>query len=321
MEESTLMQACQPAARITQSVATLISSCPLCAADQLNDLYVTRDRHYGIAGSYRVVKCANCSIVLLNPMYSDDALAAFYPSDYYAYQDQFQSNRWRRLTKRLLGYSKGTKEPSFPLPGRVLDLGCGSGWFLEELRSQGWDAYGVEISESASDLGRKLRNLKIFRGALPQAQFPSGFFDYVRANHSFEHISCPNETLDEIRRILKPHGKLLIGVPNIGSFNARLFKRYWWHLCAPVHAFSYSADTLCRMLAKHDFRVEKVTFNSDYFGIIGSLQIWLNRKTARKSMEGRLVNNYFLRFACQWFANFMDLARTGDMIEVTAVKA
>jgi SAM-dependent methyltransferase len=297
-----------------------LQNCPLCNAADFKELYVAKDRHYGISGFFRVVCCLKCFLVMLNPMYSDLELAAFYPGDYYAYQDNFQTRKWREFARRILGYHVGTKDPRFEKPGSVLDLGCGSGWFLEGMRRLGWDTYGVEISEQAALLGRKSRGLRIFHGTLKDAKFPSMFFDYVRANHSFEHISRPNETLEEIRRILKPEGKLLIGVPNISGLNARAFKQYWWHLCAPVHAFNYSSGTLGQFLQKHSFQVEKVRYNSDYFGMLGSLQIWLNRKNERKSMHGKLVNNYSLRLVCQCAVNLMDLAGQGDMIEITASK-
>jgi len=294
--------------------------CPLCGTGRFKELYVAKDRHYGIRGFHRIVRCNECFLVFLNPMYSGEELAAFYPNDYYAYQDNFATSRWRQLARRILGYLVGTKEPKFERPGTVLDLGCGSGWFLEHLRAQGWSTYGVEISDQAAVLGRESRGLQIFSGTLQEAKFPSEFFDYVRANQSFEHMSCPNETLDEIYRILKPKGKLLLAVPNVASVNAHIFKQYWWHLCAPVHAFNYSKETLLRFLKKHQFQVERVSFNSDYFGILGSSQIWLNRKNGKKSGEGWVVNNYPLRFVCQCVANLLDFAGQGDLIEITAVR-
>jgi SAM-dependent methyltransferase len=243
-----------------------------------------------------------------------------YPSDYYAYQNLFGLNRWKQFLKGMLGFSLGTKDPHFESPGSVLDLGCGSGWFLESMRARGWTTYGVEINGSAVKLARDSTGLEIYCGVLPEANFPAESFDYVRSNHSFEHMSDPHETLDEIRRVLKPRGKLHIGVPNIDSLNARTFKRYWWYLGAPVHPFNYSVSTLSHLLAKHNFRVETVRFNSDFYGILGSLQIWLNRKNRGKSTEGGVVNNFLLRLICQWIANLVDLFRLGDEIEITAVK-
>jgi hypothetical protein len=87
-----------------------------------------------------------------------------------------------------------------------------------------------------------------------------------------------------------------------------------------VHPFNYSVSTLSRLLAKHNFRVEHICYNSDFFGILGSIQIWLNRKNAKKSTEGGFVNNLFLRITCQWMANLIDFLGWGDEIEITAIK-
>jgi|HubBroStandDraft_6_1064221.scaffolds.fasta_scaffold239312_2 SAM-dependent methyltransferase len=298
----------------------ILTCCPLCEATDIRELYVAKDRHYQIAGLHRVVRCASCALIFLNPMYSDEKLASFYPGDYYAYQEQAQNSPRKEILKRLLGYKTGTKDPSFDGPGTMLDLGCGSGWFLEKMRSRGWTVLGVEISEPAAKLGRD-KGLDIFCGTLQEANFPSEHFDYVRSNHSFEHINCPQETLEEICRILKPHGKLLIGVPNTKSLSAFVFREYWWYLTVPVHVFNYSAENLPSLLTRHNFRVKKIRLNSDYHGIIGSFQIWLNRKSDKKSSEGKVFNNYLLRLACQWTVNLIDLFGWGDCIEVTAVKA
>jgi SAM-dependent methyltransferase len=188
------------------------------------------------------------------------------------------------------------------------------------MRDKGWDAYGVEINSAAAEMGRKLVGPNILGCALRQASFPSNFFDYVRANHSFEHISCPNDTLDEIWRIMRPSARLLIGVPNVAALNARIFKEHWWYLGAPVHPFTYSVETLRQLLEKHRFQIVKVTYNSDYSGILGSAQIWANRKNGRGSTEGALINNPVLQVFSHWAAKCVDLFKAGDAIEIIAVK-
>lgn len=298
----------------------ILTRCPLCEATDIREIYVTSDRHYGIPGLHRVVKCASCSLIFLNPLYSDEKLASFYPDDYYAYQERADNSPHKEILKSWLGYRTGTKDPSFARPGTMLDLGCGSGWFLEKMRARGWIAQGVEINKPAARLGRA-RGLDIFCGTLQEAKFPSEHFDYVRSNHSFEHMSCPHETLDEIYRILKPHGKLLVGVPNTKSVSAVLFAEHWWYLTVPVHVFNYSVENLSRLLTNHNFRVEEVNFNSDYHGLIGSLQIWLNRGGQKKSAEGLVFNNHLLRLVCQWSANVIDLWGRGDCVELTAGRA
>jgi SAM-dependent methyltransferase len=253
-------------------------------------------------------------------MYSDEELSALYPADYYAYQNNFSRSRWKEIIKTMVGLRFGTLDPRFNTPGRMLDLGCGSGWFLREMQDRGWDVYGVEINSIAAELGRREAALNIFAGTLQQAGFPSNFFDYVRSNHSFEHISCPAETLDEMHRVLKPGGRLLIGVPNVASLNARVFGQYWWYLGAPVHPYNYSVNTLSLLLKKHHFAPIKVSYNSDYSGILGSSQIWSNRKNGQISTRGALINNPILKVLSHWTAKCVDLFKAGDAIEITATK-
>jgi predicted SAM-dependent methyltransferase len=184
---------------------------------------------------------------------------------------------------------------------------------------RGWDSHGIEINERAAANGC-LRGLQISKGTIQDAKFDAKEFDYVRASHSFEHITRPHDTLNEIHRLLKPTGQLLLAVPNVDSLPARLFKRYWWHLCPPVHPFGYSVETLTRLLEQHGFRVTKVVFNSDYVGLLGSLQIWLNRHNARRSFDGPVFRNRALRVLCGWGEKLCDVMRVGDMIEVHAQK-
>lgn len=298
----------------------VLEQCPACESATQQELCVTRDHHYGILGEYRVVQCESCELVFLNPMYDDSELAPLYPDDYYAYQDHFQElSRARRFLKRLLRYGCGTKDPSFGRPGRVLDVGCGSGWVLARMRDQGWEPYGVEINKTAARIGNEAK-LRIFEGTLLDAHFPADFFDYVRLNHSFEHMSRPNETLREIYRILKPGGCVLIGVPNHAGLNARIFGPYWWYLGVPVHPFNYSATNLANMVTRNQLQVVTLTYNSDFSGVLGSLQIWLNRNNGRKSTEGFLFNALPMKIACHWIAKILDQCRQGDVIEIVASK-
>ena len=301
-------------------MANVLQNCPLCGSTEIKEWLWGTDPHYGIPGRHQFVRCGECALVFLNPMYSDEELKALYPEDYYAYQEEVQAGRWKTRAKRLLGYWQGTKDPGFEIPGEMLDIGCGAGSFLAAMRDRGWSVRGVEINESAAQKAQA-KGLDVFCGTLQVARLASESFDYIRASHSFEHMTRPHEVLDEVYRLLRPGGKLLIAVPNRRSIAAHLFGKNWYHLCPPVHAFQYSVTSLSRLLTMHDFDVDRIVFNSHYAGMLGSLQIWLNRNTQRRSFEGRAFNNYGLRVLAGWIENAADLLRLGDMIEVTASKA
>lgn len=296
-----------------------MASCPICSTHEFESLFKATDPHYGIAGEYCIVRCRGCGLRFVDPMYSDEDSARLYPEDYYAYQDPHRSPKWKMICKRILGYRLSSKDPKFSVPGRMLDVGCGSGEFVAAMKAQGWDAQGIEISSSASQAGQ-LKGLQIACGSLGDEKYPSETFDYVRASHSLEHMSNPDTVLDELHRILKPTGRLLIAVPNCDSWNARMFKQYWWHLCPPLHAFGYSVESLSHILVRHRFHVQQVTYNSDYLGILGSAQIWRNRNSDRRSSEGWLFANRLLRVVCGWLARLEDAVHRGDMIEVVATK-
>lgn len=298
-------------------------SCILCRGNNRKLLYRTRDRHYGIPGEFDLYRCEGCGLVALTPMLTEAELNQFYPDDYYAYQ-QFEpeENVTIARVKRILGMVVTTKDPKFDRPGTMLDIGCGSGRFLSKMRQKGWEVHGVEPSQSAAELGRRQWQLDIRNGTLPRASqgWPDGMFDYIRSNHAFEHIPNPLDALNEMRRLLKPSGKLFIGVPNIESLPASLFGRYWWYLGAPVHTYNYSPRTLRKITEMAGFRPLSIKHNSDFGGVTGSLQIYLNRNNGQTSGEGALINNGLCRIAGRWVAKLLDLAGTGDGMEIVCEK-
>jgi len=299
----------------------VLDQCPVCDSTKQRELYVTKDRHYGIQGDYRVVQCEACELVFLNPMYEDSELVPLYPEDYYAFRDQSRKvGATKQIIKKVLGYEFEAKDPKFNNVGKVLDVGCGSGWLLARMHDQGWQAYGVEVNKAAAKLAAEQTGLSIFNGTLPDANFPANFFEYVRLHHSFEHMSRPHEILREVFRILKPDGTLFIGVPNYSSFNARIFGRYWWYLGVPVHPVNYSVKNLRSLLARNGFHIKTLTFNSNYSGLLGSLQIFLNRNHGNRTGDKIALGVVPLKMLCLWMAKIFHWCRRGDAIEIVASK-
>ena len=303
-----------------------LSSCPLCGHRIFRNIVMAYDRHYGNPGKYPVVECESCSLWFMNPMPTIEFLARAYPSNYYSYSAQAPSQRnsepiikkLKKLTRKVIGYTSGwTGDPKFDQPGSILDVGCGSGAFLLQMREKGWDVHGAELSLEAAKRGREL-GLDIFGGTVEAACYPNNSFDYVRSNHSFEHIHNPREVLREIRRIIRPNGLLFIGVPNVKSLMSKLYGTYWWYLGAPVHTFGYSPATLAELLAQEGFRVIRVNYNSTFAGVFGSLQIVLNRENGESSESGWVYNNPGMRLLGHWIARIADFVRVGDCIEVIA---
>jgi SAM-dependent methyltransferase len=302
-----------------------LRECPLCGGREFVSRLRARDYHYGNSGEYTQSECRQCTLAFLDPMLEQAELAAFYPRDYYAFADRIEAAKPNHTLKAKIWKLVGprdhvTRDPEFEKPGTMLDIGCGAGGFIIQMRDKGWDVKGVEPNVAAADYGRNKKGLDIFPGLVMDARFPDESFDYVRMNHSFEHMEHPNQTLDEVYRILAPNGKLMIGVPNRDSFNARLFGRFWFHLALPLHAFSYSVQTAQRMLQKHDFKVERVVFNTEQTPLLVGMQLCFNRNDVSPGFQGRLSTSALATFVCYWAARLQNVLHVADVIEITATK-
>jgi ubiquinone/menaquinone biosynthesis C-methylase UbiE len=230
--------------------------------------------------------------------------------------------KWDRIKKTcaklLLGFY--TKDVSlFEFKGlNVLDIGIGDCEYLKRLKKLGAKTNGVEIRKDACNKGNSL-GLNIFHGTLNEAKYSDNYFDFVRSNHSFEHLTDPIGELKEINRILKANGIFYVGVPNTSSIAFKIFKKYWYYLGVPFHPYSYSVENLSLLLKKNGFSVKRVVYNGNFNGLLGSIQILLNSRNKKNSEEG-LFTNIFTRIIFHQIARFLNAFKMGDCIEIVAVK-
>jgi SAM-dependent methyltransferase len=135
--------------------------------------------------------------------------------------------------------------------GKVLDVGCATGFFLEIAQERGWDVYGVELSTYAARLSQKKFGKNIFNGTLEAACFADNEFDLIALSDLLEHIPEPLAFLQEVRRILKPGGMAMIVTPNVASLSERLMRGKWSHY-KTEHLYYLSPRTIGRFLERSD---------------------------------------------------------------------
>jgi SAM-dependent methyltransferase len=295
-------------------------TCPVCGSDDTAPGFEARDPHYGNPGEWAERECRQCRSLFLDPVPTPAQIAGFYPEEeYYAYRPAAQKSRLSSALRRLVGFDTGTKEPAFDRPGRVLDFGCGAGDFLAGLQARGWECHGVELNPGAIGAARE-RGLDVRSAIDGPGGFEDDTFDYVRANHSLEHVVDPRHVLEQMYRVLKPGGTLFIGVPTRDGLPAKVFGRYWWYLGAPVHPVTFSTQGLVSLLRSIGFRPTRVGTNSDYGSVAGSLQIYLNRHSSRRSTEGLIFRFKPAVLLGHWTAQLLDPLGLGDKLEVVARK-
>jgi SAM-dependent methyltransferase len=148
-----------------------------------------------------------------------------------------------------------------------LDVGCGTGALLAALRQDGWAVQGVDPDATLARQAREERGLAVFVGDLAAAAFPNEHFDLVVLWHVLEHLPAPLATLGEVRRVLRPGGVAVIGVPNAASLQARLLGRYWAAYDVPWHLSHFSPGTLGKLLEQAGFRTVRLACFSGSWSI------------------------------------------------------
>jgi len=268
--------------------------CNLCDADNAELVFVEKDRLMKLPGTFRLVRCRQCGLVYLNPRPTPKEMITFYPQEYdpYATAPQDEPSSISRLD-RSYGDWKRVRAvmAARPQGQRLLDLGCATGNFLHMMqRSSQWQVKGVDPSPEATRYARERRGLDVFTGELTEARYPDGYFDVVTLWQVIEHLHDPKGTLSEIRRILKPGGLLLISTPNLQSWDARLFGRYWAGLDAPRHLYVFSSQTLGRLLNATGFRVDGMyNLNQYYSPFARSMQFWLDEHLGNEPLRRALI--------------------------------
>jgi len=162
--------------------------------------------------------------------------------------------------------------------GKLLDIGCGSGEFLNRMRKLGWDVMGIELDRKAIKLAREHFGLNIYEGTLEEASFSENEFDAITMNHVIEHLCDPITTLKKCYRILKPRGKLVVITPNIESLGAYLFDGAWLGWDPPRHLHLFSPHTLRNCAKRARLQVMKIFTTSR-----GASEIWATSRFIRRN--------------------------------------
>ncbi len=288
---------------------------------RLPDLLLDRPRTIAT-----LVRCLNCGLVYQNPRPSLAEMGQHYPAEYESYDPSPNPERMSWLARQayLHGQRKRSRAVTrFMKSGRLLDVGCATGDFLAAMqRKPGWSVCGVEINDHAAAIARRQHGLEVFSGTLEQAAFEAGVFDAVTLWDVFEHLHDPRATLREIHRLLRPGGALVIRVPNLDSWDARLFGPVWAGLDAPRHTYVFSRSSLKRMLAAEGFHILRMRSEMGGYPVfVLSLRFWMTRRgIARHRREGMagLLYHPLSRLLAAPIFYLQDLAGRGPLLTVTA---
>ncbi|KRD11387.1 methyltransferase [Flavobacterium sp. Root901] len=151
--------------------------------------------------------------------------------------------------------------------GKILDIGAGTGDFLLTAKNDGWNVIGVEPSERAKNIAKQKGISFVEEISLLE----NNSFDVITMWHVLEHVPNLELQIQELKRLLKPTGTLIIAVPNFKSYDANYYKEFWAAFDVPIHFWHFSKKAIKSLFEKVDMKLEKVLpmkFDSFYVSLL-----------------------------------------------------
>lgn len=283
--------------------------CELCGS-RGKELYTGQtDRLYGAPGEWNLKRCTNadCGLVWLDPRPVEEDIALAYRR-YYTHQSEVGGVTRRhvvgpayQLLRGILARVTGlineqkairTRYIGDQLPGKLLEIGCGSGDYIALMRTLGWDVEGVETDPIACQCAREANALSVHEGTLASADYAVDSFDAIVMNHVIEHVHDPVALLKECYRIVKPGGHVVVVTPNIESWGHGKFRENWRGLEPPRHIHIFSPTTIelaARLAGFYRMKIRTTPANADI--IIGaSMDLKASVKSGANMDKMRYLN-------------------------------
>lgn len=250
------------------------NACPVCGAASVDKKLAAED--YTVSHqSFEIWQCAGCSLRFTQDIPDLLSVGSYYLSDaYISHTDTSEGfinslyhmvrrrtlQRKLQLVKKATGIQKGT----------LLDVGAGTGAFVNTAQLDGWSVTGLE-----PDAGTRQRAGSLYGITLQTTdtlfQLPAGSFDAVTLWHVLEHVHELHDYMEQIKKLLKVNGRALIAVPNYTSYDANAYQQYWAAYDVPRHLYHFSPAAIEKLLQLHGLQlleVKPMWYDSFYISML-----------------------------------------------------
>jgi SAM-dependent methyltransferase len=286
---------------------TNAKTCVICGSGDTTPVF--------IKDGFQLGRCSKCGLTFVTNPPTSSELDKLYSFDQ-GYHSNFASPAADMLPQVSAARRHLRDLARFRTEGKLLDVGCSVGVFLNEARNSGWVVSGVERSSDSARVGRERFGLDIIAGELTEDTFGDDAFDVITMWDVIEHFENPLSALKIVARVLKDDGVLLMETPNIDGLFPRLSYKlahkldYWPHPEPPGHLFQFSKRSVSRLLESAGLRAV----------YIGDRRIPLSYSFGRPRdlLQSPKRLAYAVAFAP--FAAVGPMVRQGDSLVVAAVK-
>ena len=284
--------------------------CPICKGKSFGHHLKALDHNF--SGDYfSISQCNNCGYRFTNPRPKEKTIGSYYKSDNYVSHNSskrgiinkiyhvVRAYQFRKKRKEILSLKK-TKE------NELLDIGCGTGDFINYMKRKGWNVAGVEADQKARELAKKKVDLEVYSSVNDEKLSK---YDVITMWHVLEHIYDLDYFFKKTKLLLKENGVLVIAVPNSNSYDASYYGKDWYAYDPPIHVSHFRKKDIENISNIHGLKLEAVRpliFDSYYisrlsekksknYSIFGLYRGFISNNKAKRSGEYSSLTYYLFK--------------------------
>ncbi len=289
--------------------------------DRLNKCKLCKNQELRVLNGYEdageLVRCSRCGMVFANLIPSESILAEHYGG--YGMFAGLSETTIKRYNELLDKFEK------FRVTNKILDVGCGEGFFLEQAKKRGWEVHGTEYAPQYVEACKR-KDINMHTGVLDLENYQLGSFDVIVSIEVIEHLLYPVQELEKFFKLLRSDGLAFLTTPNFNSFSRRMQGKNWSVISYPDHLNYFTPRTLDQAMRITGFNNGKI--NTAGISISRLQQALFRKKTIPVSensskdackhepldtkWQSRIEHNAVLRITKTGINKILNLTGSGD---------
>ena len=250
--------------------------CPVCGSAAIKVVLTAKDQT--VSGEeFKIMECDSCSLRFTQDVPTPESISSYYKAeDYISHTDTSKGliNRiYKVIRKRTLANKRKLIQKFTALKkGAALDVGSGTGSFVNELKQNGWNATGLEPDPDARRVAKQLYDVELLDADMFYRLKPEGY-DAISLWHVLEHVHDLTSYMQQLKALLNKNGKLFIAVPNYTSLDSTIYSEYWAAYDVPRHLYHFSPASIGKLMANNGLKIvryEPMWYDSIYISLLSS---------------------------------------------------
>jgi 2-polyprenyl-3-methyl-5-hydroxy-6-metoxy-1,4-benzoquinol methylase len=274
----------------------ILNNCPICNSVQIKPFLLCNDNTVS-RETFNIVECVSCGFKFTNPRPEKHQLGDYYKSEAYISHSNINKgfiNSIYQIVRKYTLFKKLQLISKFYKTGNILDIGCGTGEFLKIFKDAKWNTLGIEPSMDVRKMAVDNYGLDI-REEAEITNLETASFDIITMWHVLEHVPRLNDRIEDLKRLIKPNGIIIIAVPNCISLDAKIYAENWAAYDVPRHLYHFSSKDIQTLFINHGLKVFKIlpmVFDAFYISMLSE-----KYRTGKPNMIRAIWNGFRSNFS------------------------